>query len=215
MATITKWSSVAVAIGTLGSDQVVSDITKASPGVATYVGTDPSNGDYFALTDVLGMTQVNNRIFRVANVNTGGNTLELEAENTSSYDTFTSGNLNPLTFGTTLSVAAGVNVSGGDFDFIDTTTIHDAVKTQIPGLAAPTVFTFDCFWDPSDTALAALVAAATAQSLRALRITFANSYKYLLLGYVGATLSPTGTAQEAVKTSVVFTAFGRPTTYTT
>ena len=212
---LSKWSNVQVAIGTLGTVQVVSAITKASTGVATYVGTDPANGDYFALTSVLGMTQVNSRIFRVANVNTGGNTLELEGENTTNYDTFVSGNLQPLTFGTSLSVAAGVQVSGGDFAFLDTTTIHDTQQTQIPGLAAATAFTFDCFWDPSDAGLAALVAASNAQAQRALRLTFANSYKYLLLGYVGATLSPTGNAQEMVKTSVVFTAFGRSTTYTT
>lgn len=210
-----KWSNVAVAIGTLGTVQSVSAITKANPGVVTYVGTDPSNGDYLALTSILGMTQVNNRVFRVANVNAGANTLELEGEDTSAYDTFTSGNMQPITFGTTLSVAAGVNVTGGDFDFLDTTTIHDAVRTQIPGIASPTVFTFDNFWDPSDAALAALVAASNTQAIRALRLTFANAYKYLLLGYVGATLNPTGNAQEMVKTSAFFTAFGRAKTYTT
>ena len=32
---------------------------------------------------------------------------------------------------------------GGDFDFIDTTTIHNNVKTQVPGLANPITYTFD------------------------------------------------------------------------
>ena len=212
---VSKWSNVAVAIGTLGSAQVISAISKANPGVMTYVGTDPANGDYLALTDVLGMSQVNSRILRGANVNTGGNTIELESEDTSSYDTFTSGNMQPVTFSTTMSVAAGVSVSGGDFDFLDTTTIHDAVRTQIPGLASPTVFTFDCFWDPADAALTALKSASDNQAIRALRITFANGKKFLLLGYVGCSLTPTGNAQETVKTAVVFTAFGRPTTYAT
>lgn len=212
---VSKWSNVAVAIGTLGSAQVVSGITKNNPGVSTYVGTDPSNGDYLAYTDILGMYQVNNRIFRVANVNTGANTHELEGENTTSYDTFSSGNLQPITFSTTMSTAVSVSASGGDFDFIDTTTIHDIVRTQIPNIANALTYSFDCQWSPADTALAALFAASTAQSLRALRVTFSNSYKFLLLGYVGCSLAPTGSAGELVKTPVVFTAFGRPTFYTT
>jgi hypothetical protein len=212
---VSKWSNVGVAIGTLGTAQVISAISKAATGVMTYVGSDPSNGDYLALTDVLGMYQVNNRIFRGANVNAGGNTIELEGEATTAYDTFTSGNMQPVTFSTTMSVAAGITASGGDFDFIDTTTIHDVIKTQIPGQANPLTYSFDCQWSPADTALAALFAASTAQTVRALRITFANSYKFLLLGYVGCSLAPTGSAGELVKTPVVFTGFGRPTFYTT
>lgn len=212
---VSKWSNVAVAIGTLGSAQVVSAISKASTGVMTYVGTDPANGDYLALTDVLGMYQVNSRVFRGANVNTGSNTIELEGENTTAYDTFSSGNMQPVTFGTTLSTAVSVNASGGDFDFLDTTTIHDLVRSQIPNIANSLTYTFDCQWSPSDTALAALFAASTAQTVRALRITFSNSYKFILLGYVGCSLAPTGSAGEIVKTPVVFTAFGRPTYYTT
>jgi len=210
-----KWSNVQVAIGTLGTAVPINTLSKANPGLVEYTGTDPATGDYVALTSILGMVQVNNRIFRVGNEDTVGDDFELESEDTTLYDTFVSGNFQPVTFGTSLSVAAGVAVSGGDFAFLDTTTIHDTQQTQIPGLAAATAFTFDCFWDPSDAGLAALVAASNAQAQRALRLTFANAYKYLLLGYVGATLSPTGNAQEMVKTSVVFTAFGRSKTYTT
>jgi hypothetical protein len=212
---ISKWTNVQVAIGTLGAAQVVSGITKASPGVATYVGTDPSNGDYFALTDVLGMYQLDARVFRVANVNSGGNTLEIEGENTTSYETFASGNLQPVTFGSTISTAVGVSAAGGDFDFLDTTTIHGLVRTQIPNIANALTYSFDMQWDPTNTGLQALFSATTLQTLRALRITFASGYKFLLLGYVGASLAPTGNAGEIVKTPAVFTAYGRPTYYTT
>lgn len=211
----TKWAGVTVALGTLGTEQVVSAITKASPGVATYVGADPSNGDYFALTDVLGMHQVDDRIFRVANVNAGGNTLELEGENTSAYDTFTSGNLQPVTFSATMTTGAGVTASGGDFDFLDETTIHALVRSQSPNIANALVYSFDCFWDPTDTFLTGCFSASNTSAVRALRVTFTNSYKFILLGYVGCSLAPTGSAGEKVKTPVVFTAFGRPTYYTT
>ena len=63
------WSNVGVDVQTaLGSAITISAISKASTGVVSYTGTDPTNGDY-VLIAANGMTQVNDRIFRVANVN--------------------------------------------------------------------------------------------------------------------------------------------------
>lgn len=209
------WSNVAIAVqSALSASQTISGVTKANPAVATYVGADPSNGDYILVT-ALGMSQINGRVFRVANVNSGSNTLELEGCDSSAFDTFTSGSFEIVTFGTSLTVATNVSVSGGDFQFIDTTTIHDTVQTQIPGNASPTSFSMDCQWQPDDAGLIALKAASDAKAQRCIRITFANGYKYLVNGYVGCTLSPTGSAQQVVTTPVVFTANGRPTTYAT
>lgn len=207
------WSNVAIAVqSALSTAQTVSAITKANPAVATYVGADPTNGDFIVVT-AQGMSQVDGRIFRVANVNAGSNTLELEGCDSSAFDTFTSGSFQIVTFGTSLNVVSNVSVSGGDFQFIDTTTIHDTVQKQVPGNASPTTFSLDCQWQPDDAGLIALKAASDAKALRAIRVTFANGYQYLVTGYVGATLSPTGSAQQVVSTPVVFTAFGRPTAY--
>jgi hypothetical protein len=209
------WSNVGIAIESAKSaSQSITGITKANPAVATYTGTDPTNGDYVLIT-ATGMSQVDGRIFRVANVNGGGNTFELEGCDSSAFDTFATGSFVLLTFGTTLSVVSNVSVSGGDFQFIDVTTIHDTIQKQIPGNASPTTFSLDCQWQPDDAGLIALKAASDAKGLKGLRITFANGYKYLVTGYVGATLSPTGSAQQVVSTPVVLTAFGRPTTYGT
>lgn len=213
---VTKWSSVGVLMqSALSSVQVVSAISKASPGVLTYVGADPTNGDYIVLKDVVGMYQVDGRVFRIANVNTGSNTLELEGENTTSYDTFVSGNMYIITFGTSAATFTGLNASGGDFAFIDTTTIHDNVSKQIPGVASAATYTFESFWDVADTALIAMKAASDTQALRAFRFNFPNGQKVVFNGYVGATLLPTGQAQDKVITQVAVTMFGRPTTYST
>ncbi len=215
MAQVTKWSGVAVAVqSALATALVVTAISKASPGVVSYTGTDPVNGDFVVLT-VVGMHQVNGRVFRVANVNGAGNTFELEGENTTAYDTFTSGTAEVITFGTTAATFTGVTASGGDFDFIDTTTIHANTRTQIPGVASAATYTFESIWDPADSALAALKAASDNQAQRAIRLTFPNGYKLVGTGYIGATLLPTGQAQDKVTTSVVMTLFGRPTLYTT
>ena len=55
----------------------ISGVTNASPGVVTYVGADPSNGDWMYVYGVVGMTEVNGRYVKVANVNTGAKTFEL------------------------------------------------------------------------------------------------------------------------------------------
>jgi hypothetical protein len=215
MANVSKWSNVAVAIqSALGTAQAISAITKANPGVATYVGTDPANGDYLAF-DAQGMFQVDSRVFRVANVSAGSNTLEMEGENTTSYDTFTSGSFQPITFGTSILTLTGLQASGGDFDFIDVTTIHDNVRRQIPGISSPATFSFESLWDVSDAGLIALKQASDAQSKRAIRFSFSNGQKVVFLGYVGCTLLPQGNAQDKVTTSVVITMDGRPTVLAT
>ncbi len=69
-------------------------ITKANPGVVTIAGHGYSNGDWVEANDIGGMTQLNGRMFIVANKTT--DTFELtdidgNNVNTTSYTTFTSG----------------------------------------------------------------------------------------------------------------------------
>ncbi len=72
--------------------QVISGITQANPAVVTYVGADTyANGDRVIISGVLGMVQVNNREFTVANVNVGANTFELSGINSTAYTAYASG----------------------------------------------------------------------------------------------------------------------------
>jgi hypothetical protein len=213
---ISKWSGVAVALGSIGTARTIADITKANPAVVYHSGAVLTSGDYVALTSVLGMSQVNNRAFRLttpASVSPGP-TAALENENSTAYDTFTSGQISPITFSYSMSTGTSVTASGGDFDFADTTTIHDLQRSQIPNISSPLTYSFDCFWDPSDTFLTQVLSYTRLQTLVALRLTFTNTYKFLVLGYVAASLAPTGSQGEVVKTPVTFTAFGLPTLYT-
>lgn len=213
MANVSLWSNVQVAIeSALGSAQVIDSISKASPGVVTYQGADPANGSYVKIL-CTGMNELNGRVARVANVNAGSNTFELEGINTTAYGTFAAGALEPVTFGTTMSTATGLSASGGDFSFVDTTTIHDTVASQIPGVAQPAVYTFESFWDVSDLALIALKAASDAKAQKCVRFAFANGQKVTFVGYIGATLLPVGNAQDKVTTTVAVTMFGKPSVF--
>ena len=211
MAVITKWSNVAVSVqSALAATKTITAITKASPGVVSSTTHGYSNGDYVLLS-IQGMYQLNYRVMRVSAVATDSFTLE--GEDTTNYATFTSGTAQKITFGTTLATLTNINASGGDFDFVDTTTIHDSIKTQIPGLGNPSTYQFESFWDPSDAGLVALKSASDAQAQRAILFSFSNSQKFVFNGYVGCSLSPTGSAQDLIKTSVVFTSLGGPKAY--
>lgn len=213
MALITKWSNVQVAVqSALASAKTITAITQASPGVVSSTAHGYTNGDYVLLT-VQGMSQLNNRVMRVSASAT--DSFALEAEDTTLYTAFSSGTAQKITYGTTMATVTGLSASGGDFDFIDTTTIHDTVKTQIPGLPSPATYNLDNFWDVSDAALIALKTASDNQSTLAMRFAFANGQKVAFMGYVGATLLPGGTAQQLVTTPVVLTMFGRPKTFST
>lgn len=212
--TISKWSGVAVALGSIGTAQTITGIQKTSPARVSHNGAVFVSADYVALQSVLGMSQVNNRAFRVATPEASPTSFFLENENATAYDTFTSGTVAPITFSYSMSSGTSVTASGGDFDFADTTTIHDLQRSQIPNLANPLTYSFDCFWDPSDTFLSQVLSYTRTQTLVALRLTFATTYKFLVLGYVSASLAPTGSQGEVVKTPVTFTAFGLPTLYT-
>ncbi len=211
MATARKWSNIAVAMqSALGSDITITAITKASEGVCSATNS-LSNGDFVVLT-ILGMWQLNDRVARVKS--TSGSAFTLEGVDTTLFDTFTSGTANKITFGTSITTATSVSSSGGDFDFIDTTTIHGNAKSQIPGLPNPATFSFDNSWDVSDSGLLAMKVAAEAQAKRSFKFTFGTGGQIATFnGYCGATLLPGGSAQGLVTTSTVITMNGTPTYY--
>lgn len=213
MANARKWSQVAIAMqSALAASVSISAITKAVGGVVTTGSAHGlSNGDYVVLA-VQGMWQVNDRVFRAASAS--GSTLTLEGEDTTLYDTFSSGTLQKITFGTSITTATTLSDSGGTFDMIDTTTVHQNQKSQIPGLPAAASYTMDNIWDVSDTGLVALKAAYDAQSKRAFKFTFGTGGQIMVFtGYVGANLLPGGAAQQLVTTKAVITMNGSPTYY--
>ena len=75
-------------------NKVISAITKANPGVVTATSHGYSNGDFVNISGVVGMTEVNNKTFKVANKAT--NTFELTDVdgtnvNTTNFTTYSSG----------------------------------------------------------------------------------------------------------------------------
>jgi hypothetical protein len=73
---------------------LISAVTQANPAVVTYTGSDVfTNGDTVFIDNAAGMTQLNNREFTIANVDTGANTFELSGEDSSGYGAYSGGGL--------------------------------------------------------------------------------------------------------------------------
>ena len=69
MATVRKWSSVAVAMqSALGTAKTITSI--AVGATATVTATHDFSAGDFVVFDVLGMYQINGRVFRVLSVST-------------------------------------------------------------------------------------------------------------------------------------------------
>lgn len=75
----------------LETAQNITGITQANPGVLTYAGADPVNGDWMYLKDIGGMIQLNGKTVKVANVNAGANTFELDEIDGTNISTLTYG----------------------------------------------------------------------------------------------------------------------------
>lgn len=206
------WSNVDVDIQTaLATAITVTGITKANPGVVTYTGTDPANGD-IVVADIAGMTELHKRAFEVANENTGGNTFDI-GENTTGNHTFVSGTMQVVTFGASMTNVQDVSASGGEPEFADITTIHDQIRRRVPTVVSPFSISFGCIFEPTDAAAIELALASRTLTTRVIKITFADGSFMVGNAYVSAAGVPTGSAQDVVKTQVQLEFQGLPTVY--
>lgn len=206
------WSGVSVTFqSALATAVTISGISKADPGVVTHSGADPSEGDWVLLT-VEGMNQVNSRVFRVASV-VASTSFELEGEDTTSYDTFTSGTFQVITFGNSLTTLTSVSPSGGEPEFADTTTIHDTIRKQVPTITSALSFAMTTKFDPSNSGLQELNAASKLIAQRCFLFGFSDGSKIAFNGYVSFPNIPTGQAQGLVDSPITITADNIPTAY--
>ena len=213
MATINVWSKVAVAVQTvLAAPKTITAITKASPAVATSTAHGFTAGD-IVLLKISGMQQLDYRVVRVLAAPTA-DTFSLEGVDSTTYDTFTSGTAEEVTFGASASTFQDVNVSGGEASSIAIATIHTDQDYEIPGNRSPIVISMGSLWDPADPALLALKGFDDIKTPGCVLFTFATGAKVMFSAYASASLSPGGSSGQAVTTPVSLRLRGRLTAYT-
>lgn len=183
------------------ASQVVSAISAANPGVVTYVGTDPTDNSYVALTDLVGMTQLEDALVKVANVSVGDDTFEMKNQDTTGYDTFVSGNMTPVTLGTEIKVASGMAMSGGEQEFAEYQYLNDTIKRKIPTTQTAVQVDIPCVWDPEDASMIAVRKAADTRKKTAFKIVFPSGVELLFYGYIGASGLPTASDLSSIITT--------------
>lgn len=195
----------------ISAKQQVTAITKAPPPVVTYAGADPANGNYVALVDMYGMTDVEDAVCRVANVNVAGNTLELEDQDSTSYGTFVSGNMQVITMGTEIQIATGFSLTGGEQQFAEYTLLWDKISRKVPTTKAGSQFDLQCIWDPNDAGLIEVQKASDSAEKRAFKILFPDGLELLFFGYIGTSGLPSvNDVNSIMQTSVTITMASRP-----
>lgn len=120
--------------------QAITGITQANPGVLTYVGADPANGDEFYLAAIGGMTQLNGTRVKVANVNAGANTYELTDPttganiDTTAYGAYTAGGTMALTC---IKITSGTPTDAApnalSFAVVSGTVEYNVYREKTPG----------------------------------------------------------------------------------
>lgn len=205
------WTNVQVAMqSALAATKTFTDITKASTAVVTSTAHGFTDGDVLVLA-VQGMFQLDGMTVRVDNATT--NTFELEGVDSTDMDTFASGSGQEVTFGTTFSTIGDFSTSGGDFDMIDITTIHDSDKKTIPGQGSATECSGAFNWDPADAGQIAMKQASQARVLRAMKIQFSDGSKWYFTGYPGYSGNPTGSAGGKVTSPFKISGSGKSSFY--
>ena len=200
----------------LATAVAITGITQASPGVVSYTdagASDPSDGNFVVFPGLEGMTELRDRIARVANVVGGSDTFEVEGIDTSLFGAFSSGNFNVITFGTGASTFTDVTASGGDANFLEYGLIHDRVRRKIPTTFNNAEITFTSLFDLASATLNTLKSRFETSTLTGVRLTLNNGNIILAYGYITAPLVPQGTSGELVTTEVSFSAQGFITGY--
>lgn len=209
------WTDVGVAVQTAVSDAIViTEITQTTPAVAEYSGTAPASlvdGAVIMLRNVSGMSQVNDRAFRVANVDTTAKTFELEGEDATAYRAFKAGEAVVVNLGAEFRSVQEVGASGGDAVTADTSTIHSSQLKSAPVAQNPVNFAFTNLFDPEDPGFVECRKASRAKAKRVVALTFSNGSQVLAVVIPSVSGAPTGQARGAVQTPVTLACQGETT----
>lgn len=143
------------------SAKTITAITAANPGVVSSTAHGYTNGQIVAITGIVGMVQLNNRIFQVNNV--AANTFELKGVDTTAYTAYSSGGSAFLLTLTPVGQVQNVDASGGAAADIDVTHLQSLGKEYLIGLPDQPDYSFQLWMDNSDTGQSALRAARDTQ----------------------------------------------------
>lgn len=158
--------------------KTITGITAANPGVVTAAAHGYSLGDIVYVSDVVGMTQVNDRAFVVHNtaspLPTGA--FQLKGEDTSGYTAYTSGGSAYKCTMTRIAEVTNIQIGGGGSQQIDVTNLESEAIEQLAGLPNLGTLSFDITLSHTDTGQAAFRSLFAATVPKVVTLTTASGY---------------------------------------
>lgn len=180
-----KTQGAIAAVGTAtAATKTITGITAANPPVVTSAAHGYTNGQLVFIDSVGGMTQVNKRLFVVANQST--NTFELKGVDGTGYTAYTSGGTAALKTMTTIGEckAFGPGLDGESAE-LETTNLLSVNKEFLLGLADSGSLAFQVFIpSATDTGQARLKSLRESGTLEAFSVTMPSGLVLSLMGLV-------------------------------
>jgi len=187
----------------IAASKTITAITNAAPGVITSTTHGYANGD-IVLLEVVGMPELNGRLFKVVNQATDNFQIAgvdgSTGLSTVGFGTFVSGTAKKLTLATTIDGVQGFEPQGGDIKTVDTTTVSDKQDTEVVVGATAMSYNLTMQWDPASAAQQAMIAAFSTRSNKAFRVVWPGGASVMFYGTVGYTGAPGG-GNQGVTTS--------------
>jgi len=184
--------------------KTITGITQADPPVVTATAHGYANGDIVYVDGIVGMTELNDRAFVVANQAT--NTFELKGIKAAGYTAYTSGGSAYKATMTKVGEPTNINIGGGGSQQIDVTNLDSESIEQLAGLPNLGSITADITLNHTDTGQAAFRDLFTATTPKIITISTATSYVLCATGYAQnqSASFPTNDAQRG---SLEFTVY--------
>jgi hypothetical protein len=204
--TLAAGTQVAIA-SAYGTSSNVTAATNAANSVLTLAaGHGTVVGDFVEFNS--GWELASGRIFRVSAVATNDVTLEgLNTVSTSNYPAGAGvGSVRRITTWTPITQIGTFDVSGGDPNFANITTIADRNRKQIPVDRNPVVWTFNIFDDPLLAWYAPVVLVSDNPTPTGLRFVYTNGSRLVANGYWSIQKTPTvedNTLRAAISVSAI------------
>jgi hypothetical protein len=117
---------------TFAAALAVTALTNANPAVATATAHGKANNSVGFMSGVTGMEQIEGQAVRLKNGT--ANTFELQGLNTTSFGTYTAGDLTTAATWVTLAESTSYSIGGGSAEKLDATRLLDTVKIEEQGL---------------------------------------------------------------------------------
>jgi hypothetical protein len=194
--------------------KTITAATNAAPGIFTSISHGYTNGDP-VLIECQGMSEINNRVFKVISVTT--DTFKLAdvdgatGIDTSNFSPFLSGTAKKVTFGTSITGVQDFGLQGGDIKMQDATTVNDTVDSEVVVGASAMSYDMTMQWDPANAAQQAMQSAFMVRAAKCFKVQWPDGAHVMFYGTVGYTMAPGG-GKQGVTTSPAKVALRGPIT---